>query len=90
MGGALGWAGSGSAGLAFKRRKEPEIRPVRCGVATEQPAGYPLASRTPAQTGSWELQAAHAAVRAIQSHSQYKATGGVEGLTNWLRRRQRW
>ena len=28
-GGALGWAGSGSAGLAVTMRREPEMRPFR-------------------------------------------------------------
>ena len=36
---AAGWGGSGSAGLAFIRGREPEMRPVRCGGATGQSTG---------------------------------------------------
>ena len=42
--------------------------------------GNPLASGTPAQTGSQELRAAHAAIRAMQSRAQCRATRGPAGL----------
>ena len=56
------------------------VRPVKCGGATGQSKGYPLASGTPAQTGSWELRATQAAVRAIRSHSHRAwPPGGLGG-----------
>ena len=51
-GAVLGWAGSWNARLAFTRHREPEIRPARCGGATGQSAGNPLASGALIHTGA--------------------------------------